>query len=142
MKRSTVVSIIPGAVVVGVAVLILVSAGNSKTNTSNQMNVEHSTSKPMEKHPNDHAIATNKAIIKNFEFAPNKITIRKGTKVTWTNQDTAHHDITPDEKNDGFKAGPLFGKGESYSYTFNDVGTFAYHCSPHPYMKASIEVTE
>lgn len=91
--------------------------------------------------PSDTA-AANAVTIKNFAFAPTKLQVKKGTTVTWTNQDDAHHDITPDSPSDAFKAGPLLAKGESYSFTFNTVGSYAYHCSPHPYMKATIEVVE
>ena len=36
----------------------------------------------------------------------------------------------------------LLAKVESYSWTFNTVGTYTYHCSPHPYMKGIVEVVE
>lgn len=85
---------------------------------------------------------TSQVEIKNFEFTQKKITVKKGTTVTWTNQDTAKHDITPDEESPDFAASDLFGKGESYSFTFNKVGIYSYYCSPHPFMKASVEVVE
>ena len=37
--------------------------------------------------------------IKNFEFSPKTLTVAKGTKVTWTNKDSANHTVT-------FKKGP------------------------------------
>ncbi len=80
--------------------------------------------------------------IKDYAFGPQKITIKKGTTVTWTNQDSAKHDVMPDDESDAFKASQLLGKGESYSFTFNTAGTYSYFCSPHPYMKASVEVVE
>lgn len=87
-------------------------------------------------------VAPNTVIISDFAFTPAKITIKKGTKITWTNQDSAKHDITPDSPSEDFKASKLLAKGESYSFTFNKAGNYKYHCSPHPYMKANIEVTE
>jgi len=30
----------------------------------------------------------------NFEFKPQKVVVKTGTKVTWTNEDTTIHDIT------------------------------------------------
>ena len=78
-------------------------------------------------------------VIEDFKFTPNDLKIKKGTVVTWTNKDGARHTVT------GKAAGPasaLFGKSESYSYVFNETGTFDYYCVPHPYMKGLVEVTE
>jgi amicyanin len=80
--------------------------------------------------------------IKDFAFSPAAITVKKGTKVTWTNKDSTQHNISPDTETADFKASELLAQGESYSVTFNTVGTFSYHCTPHPYMKASVIVTE
>ncbi len=84
----------------------------------------------------------NTVTIQEFSFRPNKITVKKGTTLTWVNMDDAHHDITPVSGESDFKASRLLAKGESYQFTFNDVGTYTYKCSPHPYMKGTIEVTE
>lgn len=80
--------------------------------------------------------------IEGFAFAQKTLKIKPGTTVTWTNQDEAKHDVNPDNESPHFKAGPLLAQGESYSYTFNEPGTYTYHCTPHPYMKASVEVVE
>ena len=88
------------------------------------------------------AQAPNEVAIKNFSFGPNKLTVKKGTKITWTNMDDAHHDITPTSGATDFVASHLLAKGETYEFTFDTVGTYSYKCSPHPYMKGAIEVTE
>ncbi len=80
--------------------------------------------------------------IAGFAFSQKAIKVKKGTKVTWTNKDSAKHDISPDMESPGFKASELLAKGENYSFTFDTAGKYAYHCSPHPYMKASVEVVE
>lgn len=77
--------------------------------------------------------------IANFAFAPAPLTVKKGTKVTWTNQDSVGHTATGDS--DG-PASSLLNQGGSYSFTFDTVGTFPYHCSPHPFMKGTVTVTE
>jgi len=82
-----------------------------------------------------------KADISGFKFAPAKITVKKGTTVEWTNQDSAAHTITADIAGTGPDS-ELFGKNETYRYTFNDIGVFNYHCKPHPSMKGTVEVTE
>ncbi len=97
------------------------SEGNSATNTAEEVQIT----------------------IQNFAYEPKNITVKKGTKVTWTNKDSVKHDVASDDGSAaGGPKGPLLGKGESYSHTFETVGTFNYHCTPHPYMKASVIVTE
>jgi plastocyanin len=85
---------------------------------------------------------TNTVTYKNFDVLPKNIKVKKGTTVTWTNEDSAKHDVTPETETADFKATELFGKGESASITFNTVGKFNYFCSPHPYMKGTVEVVE
>ena len=75
--------------------------------------------------------------IDNFKFGPDKLTIVKGTEVTWTNQDDIPHSIV------------LMGTGvhskaldtdNSFSYQFDKTGTFAYVCGLHPFMHGQIVV--
>lgn len=76
----------------------------------------------------------------NFSFSPKEVTIKKGTTVTWTNQDSAVHTVTSDTPL--FDSGDL-AKGKSFSYTFSTAGTFAYHCIPHQAkMTGTIVVTD
>lgn len=75
--------------------------------------------------------------ITNFAFSPKTITVKKGTTVTWTNDDSVSHTATSDDGS--FDTGML-AKGESGSVTFDKTGTFNYHCTPHPNMKGTIVV--
>jgi plastocyanin len=84
------------------------------------------------------AESTNAVTISNYAFAPANITVKVGTKFTWTNQDAVKHTVTGDN---GGPSSDLFGRGQSYSYTFDKAGSFAYHCLPHPYMKGNVTVT-
>ena len=88
------------------------------------------------------AEATDKVTIADYKFAPAAITVKKGTTVTWTNQDTVKHNVVTEDGAPEAIDGKLIGKGETYSYTFNKTGTYNYFCEPHPYMKASVIVTE
>ena len=74
--------------------------------------------------------------IKNFAFNPTSLNIKKGTTVTWTNEDSVTHTIVIEGV---FDSGKL-SNGQSISYNFNQSGTFAYHCSIHPSMKGEIVV--
>lgn len=94
--------------------------------------------------------------IKDFAYSKQNIKIKKGTTVTWTNQDTVEHNVMKEHESDAdahdapnkdqvqpdVLASQLLAKGESYSFTFNEASANPYHCSPHPYMKGSVTVVE
>lgn len=81
---------------------------------------------------------TKEVLIRNFVFSPRTLTIKAGDSVKWTNQDSAKHTITSDSGNELDSS--LFGKGESFTHTFDKAGTYTYHCTPHPNMKGTIIV--
>jgi plastocyanin len=79
----------------------------------------------------------------SFAFSPTTLTIKVGTKVTWTNMTQAGHTVTSDDGK-SFDSGishPIAASGGTYSFTFTKAGTFPYHCQIHPFMKATITVT-
>jgi plastocyanin len=75
--------------------------------------------------------------IQNFAFSPATITVTVGTTVTWTNNDGATHTVTSDTG--VFDSGNM-ANGKTYSRTFSQAGTFTYHCTIHPNMKATVIV--
>lgn len=76
--------------------------------------------------------------IMNFAFNPGTITVHKDTTVIWTNNDNVAHTVTG---NNGGPASSNITPGTTYSYTFNTVGTFPYHCAIHPSMLGTVQVT-
>ncbi len=80
----------------------------------------------------------NTIVLTNYLFTPSQITIRKGTTITWINNDIAKHTISSNDLKT--MNSPLLAKGDKYNYTFTKVGTYSYHCEPHPYMKGTIKV--
>jgi plastocyanin len=75
-------------------------------------------------------------------YVPSLIVIEKGKQVTWVNEDSAFHSVTS-----GFYTAPteLFDSGyldpfESYTLTFDEVGTYDYFCILHPWMKGQVIV--
>jgi len=84
--------------------------------------------------------STASVTIQDFSFSPQTLSVKKGTAVTWTNQDSSQHTVTGDNTK-GFASKPL-GKGDSYTFTFNAAGTFTYHCSFHSSMTGTVVVTE
>ena len=75
--------------------------------------------------------------IADFTFSPNSITVQAGSTVTWVNNDTVPHTATGN--NGEFDTGQI-APGGSASITFDNAGTFAYFCSIHPNMTATIIV--
>ncbi len=119
-----------------------INDGHTGNESTKQSNLDTSTDKQQEQNASNQAVQTTTVDIKDFAYTPTKIQVKKGTTVTWINQDTIGHDITPDRENDNFRASELLDKGETYTFTFNEAGTYTYHCSPHPYMKGTVEVIE
>lgn len=79
----------------------------------------------------------NSVTIANFAFSPQSLTVKVGTKVTWTNNDVATHTVTATNK--AFDSGPL-SNGKTFSFTFTKAGTYTYGCSIHTRMQATIIV--
>jgi len=77
--------------------------------------------------------------IKDYTFSPQKLTVKVGTTVTWTNQDSAPHTVTAvDSPGTSATTTGLFdsqlGQGQSFSFTFTEVGTYFYECTIHKAM--------
>lgn len=146
MKKSVIVIILVAVAAIAGGMYFVTSqrSGEDVQTTSDHQGSDMKTtqSRNTEMQQTYEPVSVNKVDIKDFDFQPQTITVKKGTTVTWTNQDVAKHDINPDSESDNFKASELLAKGESYSWTFNTAGTYTYHCSPHPYMKATVIVTE
>ena len=72
------------------------------------------------------------------DYSVNVLTIAVGTTVTWTNEDPGQmHTVT--DVGGAFDSG-FFSTGETYSYTFTEVGEYEYYCLPHPWMRAKVVV--
>jgi plastocyanin len=81
---------------------------------------------------------TYEVTIQGFAFSPFDLKINKGDTVIWTNKDSAPHTVTSDSGNE--LASDSLSNGQTYSHTFNQAGTFNYHCGVHLSMKARVEV--
>ena len=75
-------------------------------------------------------------------YIPSKITVEKGTTVTWLNEDSAFHSVTSgfyDEPTELFDSGHM-DPFESFTYTFSESGVYDYYCTLHPWMEAQVIV--
>jgi plastocyanin len=74
-----------------------------------------------------------------FAFSPKTLKIKVGTKVKWINQTQAPHTVTG---TGSWKfSSATFNAGGTLSRVFKKAGTFHYKCAIHPYMTATIVVT-
>ena len=79
------------------------------------------------------------AAIEGFAFVPGTIEIKVGTTITWTNNDSAPHTVTANDRS--FDSGRME-QGQTFSFTFEEAGSFDYFCEYHPGMSGTIVVTE
>ena len=77
--------------------------------------------------------------IVNFVFEPKSLTVKAGTSVTWTNEDTALHSVK-DTSPLSTPVSPDLGKGATFSITYAQPGSYSYICGIHQYMTGSVQV--
>lgn len=75
--------------------------------------------------------------IANLKFGPPVITVKPGTTVRWENRDVMDHTATSTQ---GKWDSGLIRPGQSWSMRFDEVGTYPYLCTPHPFMTGTVEV--
>lgn len=66
-------------------------------------------------------------------FQPKQITVTQGDAVVWTDNGSNPHTVTADngafDSSGGGSA--TLSSGQTFSFTFNQPGTYAYHCKIH-----------
>lgn len=89
--------------------------------------------------PGPAAAATQQVMMQDYAFSPAALTVRVGDTVTWMQHDEAPHDVVTTSAPVAFRS-PRLSSGQSWSYTFQQPGTYSYYCSVHPDMRASVTV--
>ncbi len=131
----------------------LVACGNSGSDSSSEAesaateqeaggsgsSAEEPESSESEPAPSGQAAKSEKVEIVEFTYEPDPVVVQVDGKVIWQNQDTAPHTATADDGS--FDTGTIE-KGKIGSATFNETGTFTYHCQIHPTMHGTVEVVE
>jgi plastocyanin len=69
---------------------------------------------------------TEVTMAKSYRFDPERIEVKAGQTVTWTNEDNFTHTVQVDGQEDH-----KVGRGESVSITFDEPGTYHYVCTLH-----------
>jgi len=78
--------------------------------------------------------------IKDIKFNPEKLTVKVGQTIKWTNNDSIDHTVTATGGAD-FDSGVLK-PGDTFEFTPEAAGTIDYECTIHAGQTGSIEVTE
>jgi plastocyanin len=79
-------------------------------------------------------------------FQPSSINITPGTKIIWTNNDKAIHQVASnpypgDNDLPGMKS-EILNNGQTFEYTFTKEGSFSYHDDLNPTTNANVEVRD
>src|SRR5215210_1162725 len=99
------------------------------------------------------SIAEGASLPTNGQFYVPKETrgvIGVSNKVVWTNTDVTGHTVTTDDGYvdkingdfDSLKQGGIIPPGETFEFTFTEVGEYPYHCEPHPHMQGVVNIIE
>ena len=84
----------------------------------------------------DRTAAVHRVAIEGMAFVPSEVQARAGDTIVWTNRDVVPHTATSPGR---FDSGVIAGGGE-WSVVVEESGTFAYVCTLHPTMKATVRV--
>jgi len=134
------IGVVIAIVVVGGGIFLLNKNNSSQSMQNMNMPVQNQSQQTQQSPTTGSTQATNgknAVTIQNYSFSPASITIKAGQSITWTNEDSVGHSATADDNS--WDTGVL-PQGQSKSITFAKAGTYTYHCSVHPNMKATVIV--
>ncbi len=129
------------AAVIVVVIIIVVARSGSKKSTGSTSATSSSAGTSSATSDTSGAVATTSVNITNYMFTPMVVSVKVGSKVTWTNQDQVSHTVTADTASADAPSSSLIGQGQSYSFTFQKAGTYTFHCAVHPDMHGTVIVT-
>jgi len=81
---------------------------------------------------------SNEIFIQNTSFVPSQLTVIKGTSVTWVNKEKNAYTVISEKL---FNSGDIIYNG-SFSYKFENVGTYVYHSASNTQISASVIVVD
>jgi plastocyanin len=84
----------------------------------------------------DPVVGVSNVAVRDNEFGPSAVEVPVGTTVTWQWDGKDEHNVV----GDGLES-PLQSEG-TYAYTFDEPGTYEYHCTKHFFMRGEVVVTE
>lgn len=75
--------------------------------------------------------------IERSSFSPADVTVQAGDTVRWANRDNTNHQIVSDA---GAFVSPILGPGKSYSFAFENAGTYRYRDALKPSVRGVVRV--
>jgi len=146
MKKGGLIAGLAAFIIVGAVLVWFIANKAAAPNNTTQNNTSSSNNTSSTDTTTDQVQSGTAAVVMQGEaFSPQTIKVKKGTKVTWTNNDSIGHNVVADDAKNAAgmpTTNSLISKGGTYSFTFNTTGTFSYHCTPHPFMTGTVEVVE
>jgi len=93
----------------------------------------------------DVTIPMNAATMGDKAYSPNPIDVKVGEGVTWSNDDSQIHTATSGAAG-AADAGSVFDSGilspgATFDFVFPTAGTYEYHCTMHPQMVGTVNVS-
>lgn len=83
------------------------------------------------------AVEGDAVAIEEFQYKPDNLKVKAGTKVTFTNKDEFAHTVTA--KDEAYDSGNM-AKDAVFEHTYDEPGTYDYFCSIHVYMTGTVTV--
>jgi len=83
------------------------------------------------------AAKSHTVVIEGLKFSPATLEVKAGDTVVWQNKDPFPHNVSAENK--AFHS-PDFGSGRSWTFKAKRKGEFAYVCTLHRNMKATLVV--
>ena len=84
--------------------------------------------------------------IRNYAFNPDRVVVRPGTTVVFTQYDFDAHNvhIFKDGKGNALRddiVSDMLSRGQAFAVTFYEPGTYEFQCDPHPVMTGKVVVS-
>ncbi len=140
MKRLTLLSVfialamVLSACSVHLGLSKLVGGGSSSSSATKTIKATHTP--PANGTP---AASGTNISINNAKYRPKNLTVKVGTTLTWTNNDSVPQSVTSDTP--GVFDSGLLQPGKTWTYTFSQAGTFPYHSTADTTTFGSVTVT-
>lgn len=127
-------------IVLSLSFISFASCGSDGSTSVNTPPDDDDTGEPVENQ------GANEVWMEGNSFNVSNLEVEAGTTVTWTNKSDVNHTVTSGARGDT-DAGELFDSGSiapggSFSFTFEDAGSYEYFCDFHSGMDAEVTVTE
>ena len=126
--------------VIATALFALSACGGSSEPTATSPSVEASSTSEKSSESTGGDVVTSTVTITDSRFDQLELRVAPGTTVTFVNTDPFGHTITSaDDSPVEFDSGE-FGQDETFEFTFDEAGEYAYFCQIHPTMRAVVIV--